>query len=314
MCGIFGFLNYSGKEMKDLSEFTNALAMHSVVRGSDATGIAYCNAAGINISKDGKSAYNLEFKHSDKITSVIGHTRNATQGDEKFNYNNHPFFGKCKNTRFALIHNGVLSNDKDIRIKYNLPKTKIETDSYIAVQILESKGYLDFDSIKLMAETTEGSFAYSMLDESESIWLVKGSSPISILHFPGLELYAFASTEDILYKACVDYEATFTALSNKEFEPVDITEGEILKIRADGKIERGKFDYCYYYGRNWWDFEPYFFNEREKEIVSAEDTYIKEIKEMASYLGYSRKDIDKLFCMGLTMDEVVDYLYCGGEI
>ena len=91
MCGLFGFISCDGF-MKNASSLTNALAEHSAVRGTDATGIAYVKN-GICINKEGKSAYSINFKHPDSVTSLIGHTRHATQGDAKKNFNNHPFFG-----------------------------------------------------------------------------------------------------------------------------------------------------------------------------------------------------------------------------
>ncbi len=66
----------------------------------------------------------------------MGHTRLATQGDKENNYNNHPFYGKADKA-FAFAHNGVLYNDTVLRKSYNLPKTNIETDSYVAVQLIE---------------------------------------------------------------------------------------------------------------------------------------------------------------------------------
>ena len=173
MCGLNGFVNYSGEKMKNLADLTNSLSEESAIRGTDATGIAFCNSSGINILKESKSAYRLDFKHSDEICSLTGHTRHSTQGSEKHNYNNHPFSGKCKNTRFALSHNGVLSNDRTLRKELNLPKTKIETDSYIAVQLIESQKKLDFESIKYIAEKTEGSFSYSILHNKNNytLWL-----------------------------------------------------------------------------------------------------------------------------------------------
>lgn len=118
----------------------------------------------------------------DGIKALIGHTRHSTQGSEKKNFNNHPFSGKCRNAHFALAHNGALTNDKELRKKYKLPKSKIETDSYIAVQLIEQKKTLDNESIKYMAETVEGSFSFSMLDDKNNVWLVKGDSPLSIIH------------------------------------------------------------------------------------------------------------------------------------
>ncbi|UKI37527.1 MAG: hypothetical protein L6V93_05185 [Clostridiales bacterium] len=86
-----------------------------------------------------KSASYIDFKHPDNAVCVTGHTRHATQGDKKKNYNNHPFSGSCRNIKFALSHNGVIVNDDELKAQYNLPKTRIETDSYIAVQLLEKK-------------------------------------------------------------------------------------------------------------------------------------------------------------------------------
>ena len=215
MCGLFGFSKYGNEEIKGLSELTCVLAEESSIRGTDATGIAFNNNSSLKICKDSKSAYKMEFKHPDDIVALTGHTRHSTQGSEKKNYNNHPFKGAYKGFKFALCHNGVLSNDKSLRKELRLPKTKIETDSYIAVQLLESQSRLNFDSIKYMAEKTEGSFSYTILDEKNNLYLVKGDSPLSVLHFPKQKIYVYASTESILYKALVD-SPLFSALKKGE--------------------------------------------------------------------------------------------------
>ena len=105
---------------------------------------------------------------------VTYHTHYATQGNKKQNYNNHPFGGSCKNLRFALCHNGILDNDTILKKEYKLPKTKIGTDSYVAVQLLEKKKQLNLDNIKSMAETVSGSFAFTILDSDNTLWLFIG--------------------------------------------------------------------------------------------------------------------------------------------
>ena len=67
-----------------------------------------------------------------------------------------------------------------------------------------------------MAEKTDGSFSYSLLDEENNIYLVKGDSPLSILHFQKLKMYVYASTDEILYKALVDYQPLFKALKSRD--------------------------------------------------------------------------------------------------
>lgn len=304
MCGLFGFSCYGENQIKDLTGLTNSLAEQSAVRGTDATGIAFVQGKGITIQKDSKSAYKLLLKHPDNITALIGHTRHSTQGSEKRNYNNHPFSGKTENCRFALAHNGVLINDDELRKKLRLPKTKIETDSYIAVQLIESKKKLNMDTLKYMAETVEGGFSFSVLDDKNNLYLIKGDSPLSILHFPKLKIYVYASTDEILYKALVDYSPLFSALKKGEFEAVDISEGDILKIKPDGNIEQAKFNYNCYTGRSWWSFGS----------VATND-YIEDLKSVAAYQGYSPEDVDELLSYGWFPEEIEDYIYsCGCEV
>ena len=70
---------------------------------------------------------------------LTGHTRMTTQGDARYIYNNHPFTGKTADGSFALCHNGVLYNDSQLAKSEHLPKSKIETDSYVAAQQDHSK-------------------------------------------------------------------------------------------------------------------------------------------------------------------------------
>ena len=304
MCCLFGFFNYSGKDIENIEFLTNSLAEQATIRGTDATGIAYMNKNKLVIHKEPKSAYNVTFKHPDNTVCVTGHTRHATQGDEKNNYNNHPFKGSCHNLRFALCHNGILSNDYSLRNKYHLPKTKIETDSYIAVQLLERSKNLNVNSIKDMAEKISGSFAFSILDTDNTLWLIRGDSPLSLIHLPNYKLYIYASTDSILYKALVDTKL-FKEVKDGNFEEIEINSGDILSITTDGKIQTDKFDYKEYFGRyNWWDFgygRPY---------TNYNYSYIDDLKSVASYQGYSEEDIDELLANGFTPEEIEDYIYC----
>ena len=307
MCGLFGFLNYGNGKIKKLEELTNSLAEEAAIRGTDATGIAYCSSGSVNILKESKSAYKVNFKHSDTIKAVIGHTRHSTQGSEKKNYNNHPFPGKTKNARFALAHNGVLANDMELRKRYKLPKTKIETDSYIAVQLIESQKMLNCESMKYMAEKVSGSFSFSILDDQNNIYLIKGDSPLSILHFPKLKIYVYASTDEILYKALVD-SPLFDALKNGECKEILINAGDILKICSDGSLVYDAFEHKSYYGRDWWDYGFC-------SMKYTKDDYINDLKSIAIYQGYSSDDIDDLIESGFSPEEIEEYIYClDGEV
>jgi glucosamine 6-phosphate synthetase-like amidotransferase/phosphosugar isomerase protein len=125
----------------------------------------------------------------------------TTQGSERYNYNNHPFNGCCGREKFALAHNGVLYNDRELKRTYNLPQTEIETDSYVAVQLLEQYKKLNFNSIKTVSELVQGSFVFTILKDDGTLFLVKGNNPLTLYHFPPLGLYVYASTKNILDNA-----------------------------------------------------------------------------------------------------------------
>ena len=302
MCGLFGFVHYGKEPFKNLSTLTNSLAEYSAVRGTDATGIAFVQNGNIQIHKEAKSAYAMELKHPDNITTMIGHTRHATHGSAKKNYNNHPFFGKAGSTRFAFAHNGVLWTSM---MSHNLSKTKIETDSYIAVQLIEQQKKLTFDSLRTMAETVSGSFSFSLVDDKNTLWLVKGDSPISLLHFPEKKIYVYASTDEILYKALVD-SPLFTAMKKGRYEVIPVEEGTILQITHDGKLSSEQFHFREHSRPGWWEYD-YFMDPLEP--VSIDQEYLDALRLMATYRGIESEQIDYLLECGFTLEEIEDAIY-----
>ena len=191
-------------------------------------------------------------------------------------------------------------NDDILQMRYNLPKTKIETDSYVGVQLLEYKKKLDFSSIKFMAEEVEGSFSFSILDDRNNLYLVKGDSPLSVIHFPKFKLYTYASTDKILYRALID-SPLFEELKEKKYETIPIEEGQILKISSSGLLEYKAFDYFYCYGRRCWEYGF----ETKKE----ENEYIRDLKSVAAYQGYQPETVEELLNSGFCLEEIEDFIY-----
>ena len=302
MCCLFGIYNYSGQEISNLSNLTNLLAENATVRGTDATGIAYNNNGKLTIHKEAKSAYMVDFRHPDDVVCITGHTRHATQGDKKKNYNNHPFAGSCKNLRFALAHNGVLINDAELKLQYHLPKTKIVTDSFVAVQLLEKKKLLDVESVKFMAEKVSGSFAFTILDSSNILWLIRGDSPLSLVHLPKYKLYVYASTDEILYKSLVDTKL-FAEIKSGAFEEVAVRPGDIIRLLPDGKLLKDTFSYTdcsSWYNCRWWN---YMYEDKQS-------LYIEDLKNVAAYQGIAPETIDELLDNGFSPEEIEEYIYC----
>ena len=297
MCALFGWLDYKGiVSDRLLKKLTQALANAAEERGTDASGIAYVKGGKVTIYKRPKPAHKLRFNAPNGTRAVMGHTRMTTQGNEKFNYNNHPFYGHA-DVNFAFAHNGVLYNDKELRTEKHLPQTQIETDSYIAVQLLEQQNKLDFDSLKNMAESVQGSFCFTALDENNTLYIVKGSNPMCLLHFAELGLYIYASTESILKKAL--QKASFHKYS---FEVLNIEEGTILKIDRYGFLSGSTLEVQenFRFGK-WADW----YDELEEEYYSQQEELLL---EMCSCYGVTEDDVLLLLDYGYSADEIEEML------
>ena len=303
MCALFGFLDYGHKlPVRVLQRLVQLLANASEVRGSHACGIAYNQGNQLTIYKRPKPAHKLHLRIPKGTSAVIGHTRFTTQGSEKQNYNNHPFRGTA-GTAFALAHNGVLYNDRSLRWEEHLPETRIETDSYVAVQLIEAERKLNFDSLRSMAEAVSGNFTFTLLDADNHLWFVKGDNPLYILHFPELGLYIYTSTEDIMH----------TALCNMVFmilphEVIDIDEGELMNITPDGTIERSTFRPSYYIPRLKWSLEDIY----GLEDAAEDDDSFALLVDMAGYFGITEDEVRYMREMGYSYDEIEEFLMVPG--
>ncbi|MBR6670398.1 MAG: class II glutamine amidotransferase, partial [Ruminococcus sp.] len=236
MCALFGWLDYKHiLPYNVLKKLTQALANAAEERGTDAAGISYIKEGKVTIYKRPRAAHLIRFNAPDDTKAIMGHTRMATQGDKKHNYNNHPFIGTAGETSYSFAHNGVIF-DKDLRNKKLIPDTHIETDSYAACQLIETQGKLDFDSLKYMAETVEGNFVFTVLDQCNNLYIVKGSNPMCLIHFKDIGLYVYASTESIMKNALKK-----VGLHKFAYERVETDEGDILRIDKHGTIERAEF-------------------------------------------------------------------------
>ncbi len=302
MCALFGWLDYKGiVPYNILKKLTQALANAAEERGTDASGIAYIHNGDMKIFKRPKPAHKIHFNAPDGTRAVMGHTRMTTQGNEKHNFNNHPFHGHA-DVEFAFAHNGMIHNDEKLRKEKQLPDTHIETDSYIAVQLIEQQNKLDFNSLKNMAEDVSGSFCFTLLDISGKMYFVKGSNPMNILHFESLGLYIYASTESILKKALkkIGFGKFFSTA-------VKITEGDIISIDSNGNIECADFDPYKNQPLNRFSFHSWF--DDYDDFSSGYHTMYEEmLLDMCGMYGVDSEDVEMLLEYGYSAEEIEEML------
>ena len=311
MCCLFGLMDY-GRRMsgrhKSLALYNLASACE--VRGTDATGVAYNSGGRLRIYKRPVVAHRMRFHIPGDAAVIMGHTRMTTQGSARRNYNNHPFPGRTGAVDFALAHNGVLYNDVALRDSLHLPKTKIQTDSYIAVQLLQRQNRLDFSSLCNMAEQVSGSFTFTVLDGADNLYFVKGDNPLCIYHYADAKLLVYASTEAILRGSV----RMLNLPANLRPEKVMLRAGDILKVSSDGCFSQAAFDasrlfpqWRVPYGVSWSPSSRY----ATPALDPAESEYIQELKSVAGAFGCSPDEIDFLLSEGFSPEELEEYLYCG---
>ncbi len=297
MCALFGWLDYKHIiPYKVLKKLTQTLANAAEERGTDAAGISYIRNGQVVIYKRPKPAHKIRFNAPDGTTAIMGHTRLTTQGNQKFNQNNHPFYGHA-DKEFSFAHNGVLYNDVELRKENHLPDTHIETDSYVAVQLIEQQGKLDFNSLKSMAETVQGNFTFTVLDEDNSLYIIKGSNPIYLLHFEMLGIYIYSSTESIMKKALKKIN-----MLSFPYTKIETAHGDIIRIDNLGNISRSEFenkeDFKYAsFMRYFDDWEDNYYTQHEQLLL-----------EMCSCYGIDEDDVIMLLDYGYSADEIEDML------
>lgn len=300
MCCLFGLADCRNTlTERQKNRLLSALARASEARGTDATGVAYGFRGRLHIYKRPWPGRCMYFRVPGEAHTVMGHTRMATQGDCRRNFNNHPFPGQAGGTAFALAHNGVLYNDGALRRRLALPDTRIETDSYVAVQLIEREKSLTLDSLQAMAEQVQGSFSFTVLSERNDLYIVKGDSPFCLYYYPKRGLYVYCSTEPILRMALSD-----AGLRLGKPCQVLLEYGDILRIGPAGGLEHGHFQGCEWVPPYQW---------RGMEDASGENSYLEALMSVAGAFGVTPEDIDRLHNHGFALEEIEDVLY-GGEL
>jgi glutamine phosphoribosylpyrophosphate amidotransferase len=310
MCALFGIHDYENRlNHKQQELILKVLSNECEVRGQDATGISYLKNKQLQVCKRPVPAHQMRYSLPPKVKVIMGHTRLTTQGSEKNNYNNHPFFGRVKKNTFTLAHNGILRNDGELRQSMKLPKTNIQTDSYIAVQLIERENAVTFGSLRKVAETVRGSFVFTVLDSKDNLYFVRGDNPLCIYHFADKGFYLYASTEKILQNTLKRL-----GIDKYIYDEIAVEMGDILMIDGNGKMRKEQFDAAdYYVPQHGYHQYPAYISERSysRKHSSSDNQHLEILKQLSGLYGYSPADIDELVAEGWTLGDIEQILYDG---
>ncbi|MCZ2267836.1 MAG: hypothetical protein LC124_03180, partial [Ignavibacteriales bacterium] len=178
MCGIMGYYSF-GKTIPDKEKITNMFSLLET-RGRDACGFAFIEDNNLIVHKKPiKSSELIKEADWESLTLpqvMILHTRMKTQGSEKNNANNHPLFSK---NGIAIVHNGIIYNDKEIFGKKERD-AEVDSESILHLLSIKTKG----DRIKRLFDRIEGSFAVAVIDRNDpdKLILIKKDNPIDLYY------------------------------------------------------------------------------------------------------------------------------------
>jgi glucosamine 6-phosphate synthetase-like amidotransferase/phosphosugar isomerase protein len=242
MCGIAGFC-LNAEEHIDARKLSEMLLKQIVSRGRDATGAAWYNAKR-NEVRYTKAPYSAHtFVNSrlplmpSGVKNVILHTRFATQGDKKYEANNHPIVIN----NLVGVHNGHISNDDAILKRYPEHQRLGQVDSEAAFAMAKYEA----NPLEAFADI-EGRAALAWIDGDSgrelNLTRVSGS-PLCVAQTPKGSTI-FASTKPLLERAMKDVGLKIEWIA-------ELDEYEYMKVRNGAIVE-------------YTDFKPSWVKELEK--------------------------------------------------
>jgi len=232
MCGIMGWYSF-GHTIPDKNKITNMFSLLES-RGRDASGYAFIKDSNLVVNKAAIKSSEFvktnEWKELVLPSSMILHTRMKTQGSEKNNANNHPLFSK---NGIAIVHNGIIYNDKEI---FGKKQRDAEVDSESILHLLSMK--MKGDRIKRLFDKVEGSFAVAVLDkyQPERLVLIKKDNPIDLYYDSKDDIFYFCSEREIMQEALNIEKTTVRGfnLGEKDFHFYEMQNNYALFINSEG--------------------------------------------------------------------------------
>ena len=149
-----------------------------------------------------------------------------------------------------------------------------------------------------MAEVLEGHFTFTVLDQEDTMYFIRGDNPLTIWWCPDMGVYLYASTKEILERAV---KALGIRWWRKEV--IEPDQGTILAIDWEGQRSVSRFDDSNLIA-SWRWYSPLW-----KPINHQEDEYLSMVMDMGEQLGISRQELGLLSRTGYSAWDMEDLLY-----
>jgi glucosamine 6-phosphate synthetase-like amidotransferase/phosphosugar isomerase protein len=201
MCGLAGVIlgrkRRRGEELRVIRGVFTELLLLNQRRGTDAAGVAVIRRDSTFrlFKRPGPAqvlvAEKLYWRVLDldnKVTIILGHTRQKTRGSELDNVNNQP----CRCSRTLATHNGHIWNADHLVRQLGLPRFA-EVASEVLFRLID-RSHDDRQFKSLLARCCGRiSAAFVRLTEPDRLRLLKGDMPLHAAHVPRLRVVFYAS-------------------------------------------------------------------------------------------------------------------------
>lgn len=187
MCGILGTYNIDASDIKPLLE-------NLEIRGRDGTGWFHKSQVTGNTSReksDKKPIDMMSNLRNIRMGSIfIANTRAVPTTEYKsgagFDVKNQQPF---EDDRYVVVHNGIISNDKELREEYNIV-TESTVDTSILPQLFHQLGVVEG------MRKLEGSYAIMVYDKDEEKFYV-GRNFMPMHYYIGRDYFKFISSQEM---------------------------------------------------------------------------------------------------------------------
>ena len=161
--------------------------------------------------------------------------------------------------------------------------------------MLEAVGSFQPDALAQMAEQLEGTFTLTLLDRRDNLYFVRGNNPLSLVEFPRLGLFVYASTDAILHKTL----SRLDFLQAQMYSRIYLEEGDILRLDADGRISTRRFD-----PSKLWNPLYDVWTGQGVAASASHANPLNDLVDTACNLGFEAEDVEILLSCGYSCEEI----------
>ncbi len=223
------------------------------------------------------------------VQAILVHARWATC--EKNITNVHPFYRDGT----ALIHNGVISNVKQLKQIYSTCDSECILNSYVDHGVNK-----DPDNIKLVGKDLAGSYACGVLTRNKDGLAVmdvfRGTPMLYAAHIKELDALVFCTRADMVNKACNELKwehSNFFTVKDDNMIRMNAATGEMMSFH---KFTSKSYDYgSGYNNHNWESWQA----RRDREEIEEQEKLAKAKADKEAETAKNLKELNEAGAKGV---------------